>query len=246
MKRKFLLFVTTVLLVCMAGSSIAFGANAERTADQSYFGGVHNKVINSGFELVLKDADGNAAARPSGIIGNATHAVTVFDYVAKIDVKVKGGAADTEYLVFLLKPQSGSPSVVPTANNIAYIDQKKSDSNGNVTFTIYPQDLSPDGKENGTYEIYVSYNGSNGLKEVGKFDVTTWTKTAYTLGDLNGDNSVDIIDAQLMMKHIASLSNLTGNSLLAANLFTKDGNDVNIIDAQIMIKYIASLIDHFG
>ena len=64
------------------------------------------------------------------------------------------------------------------------------------------------------------------------------------LGDLNGDNKVDITDATVVQKSVAELIELDEKQKKAADT-NKDGK-VDITDATLIQKYIAELIDFLG
>ncbi len=57
----------------------------------------------------------------------------------------------------------------------------------------------------------------------------------YTLGDVNGDNTVTTTDARMAMLHALDSTELIGTALLAAD-FNKDG-DVTTQDARLMMLY---------
>ncbi|MDD6988234.1 leucine-rich repeat protein [Ruminococcus sp.] len=61
-----------------------------------------------------------------------------------------------------------------------------------------------------------------------------------TLGDVNGDGVISILDATEIQKYLASLSNLSDNQIILAD-FNKDGI-ISIIDATEIQKYIVGLV----
>ena len=61
-----------------------------------------------------------------------------------------------------------------------------------------------------------------------------------TLGDVNEDGVISILDATEIQKYLASLSNLSDNQIILAD-FNKDGI-ISIIDATEIQKYIAGLV----
>ena len=65
----------------------------------------------------------------------------------------------------------------------------------------------------------------------------------YTYGDVDGNPGVDANDATSVLKHVALMSELTGDALLAADV---DGNpDVDANDATTILKKVALMIDKF-
>lgn len=61
-----------------------------------------------------------------------------------------------------------------------------------------------------------------------------------TLGDVNGDGVISILDATEIQKYLASLSELNENQIILAD-FNKDGI-ISIVDATDIQKYIAGLV----
>ena len=66
----------------------------------------------------------------------------------------------------------------------------------------------------------------------------------YTLGDVNADGKINIIDATLTQKYAIRISDLTGTQRLAADV-NKDG-EIDIKDATEIQKYTINLILSFG
>lgn len=161
-----------------------------------------------------------------------------------VDVESDGGFykdADTfkldctgltgEYsLVLLLDDNSG----VPTSGNIQYIDQTSVEA-GKVTFTLKPKALTE-----GTYNIYISTT-DKALKKVASFKYGT--KPAYTKGDANLDDEIDVNDAVHILRYAARLIDLSETELKAADANGDGVVDVN--DAVMILRYLAKLITSF-
>lgn len=64
-----------------------------------------------------------------------------------------------------------------------------------------------------------------------------------TLGDLNGDGEVDIMDLTALRRYVAGLIKLDADRLAAADL-NGDG-EVDIMDLTILRRYVAGQIDKF-
>ena len=98
------------------------------------------------------------------------------DYYAnavKFDVKAENLTKDQQYLLLVLKGEG-----VPTAENIAYIDQAAA-QNGSVDFTAYPKELTK-----GTYYVYLVGAGKTFAEsKVASFKCDQ----KYTLGDVDED-----------------------------------------------------------
>ena len=63
------------------------------------------------------------------------------------------------------------------------------------------------------------------------------------VGDLNGDNSVDVLDATLVQKHSSGTADLTEKQLAAADV--NSDNNVDILDAIEIQKFAAGKITEF-
>lgn len=108
---------------------------------------------------------------------------------------------------------------------------------GSVTASGAYKNLKDTGVEN-TYRA---------TKVTGAVTITVTTEKSaasdYILGDVNGDGYITVADATLVQKHVAELTTLTDNALLAADT-SKDGF-VTVADATLIQRYAAELIDEF-
>lgn len=136
-----------------------------------------------------------------------------------------------EYSLVLLL---AGDSTVPTEGNIQYIDQTSVES-GKVTFTLKPKALTE-----GTYNVYISTT-DKALKKVASFQYGT--KPAYTLGDANLDDEIDVNDAVHILRYAARLIDLSETELKAADANGDGVVDVN--DAVMILRYLAKLITSF-
>ena len=64
-----------------------------------------------------------------------------------------------------------------------------------------------------------------------------------TPGDIDGNGSINVIDANLVRRHAAKIITLDDTQLLAADV-NKDGS-VNVVDANLIRRYAAKLISEF-
>ena len=104
------------------------------------------------------------------------------DYYAnavKFDVKAQNLTGNQQYLLLVLKGNAdGSAPSVPTADNIAYIDQMAATETG-VDFTAYPKELTK-----GKYYVYLVGGGTAfAQSQVASFEYDK----KYTLGDVDDD-----------------------------------------------------------
>ncbi len=189
---------------------------------------VYGLSVESGYSVSFKTADGSVAGTATGIVGGSTG--TVYKDAAKLELSFTGTPGE-QYAVFLLKD-----STVPTQGSIKYIDQTEGSS---VKFTVYPYDLG----ETGSYGLYVS-STNMGYTKVAEFSVTdSWEEAPYTLGDVNMDGSIDVIDASLILRYAANLNTLTDTQKAAADV--NGNNSIDVIDASMVLRYAANLIDSF-
>ena len=160
------------------------------------------------------------------------------DYYAnavKFDVKAENLTKDQQYLLLVLKGGAdGSAPGVPTAENIAYIDQAAA-QNGSVSFAAYPKELTK-----GTYHVYLVGGGTafNAAKPAATFQYDK----KYILGDADSSGTVDVNDAVKILKCIVGNDTFTDLQRLAADA-DKSG-DVDVNDAVKILKVIVGN-DHF-
>ena len=74
-------------------------------------------------------------------------------------------------------------------------------------------------------------------------DVNWVAVNSAIIGDVNGDNTVNFQDAQLVLQHEAGLVTLSAEQLEAADV-NGDGT-INFQDAQLILQYEAGIIDSF-
>lgn len=161
------------------------------------------------------------------------------DYYAnavKFDVKAENLTENQQYLLMVLKGGAdGSAPGVPTADNIAYIDQMAATETG-VSFTAYPKELTK-----GTYYVYLVGGGT--AFNAAKPDATFQYDKKYTLGDVNEDGKINISDVTVVLNHVVENIVLAGNKYMAADV-TKDGV-VNIRDVTRLLNYVVENISSF-
>ena len=152
------------------------------------------------------------------------------DYYAnavKFDVTANSLVNDQQYLLLVIKGEG-----VPTAENIAYIDQAAA-QNGSVSFTAYPSALTK-----GTYHVYLV--GADKPFDAAAPAATFQYDQRYTLGDVNEDGKIDIRDVAEVLNYVVKNKSLTGNTFLAADV-EKDG-EIDIRDAAKILNYIVKNI----
>lgn len=143
---------------------------------------------------------------------------------AMVQVEVTDAVAGNYYLVMVLSDNSG----IPTEDNIVYIDQRTAEDT-TVTFQVYPKELTV----GQTYYVYIS-GSDRSLEKVGSYKA--YSTVPYVLGDANGDNEVDVLDAVKILKCIVGNDSFVGAQEKAADA-NEDGS-VDVIDAVTILKYI--------
>lgn len=186
-------------------------------------GGIYG--ITGSVTLTPKDASDKTIEKGSsdGVATDGYYANAV-----KFDVKAQNLTGNQQYLLLVLKGEG-----VPTADNIAYIDQAAA-QNGSVSFAAYPKELTK-----GTYHVYLVGGGT--AFNAAEPGATFQYDKKYTLGDVNEDGKVNINDVLSLLNYIAKKGTLSENGLLAADV---DRNGVaNINDVLKILNYITNKID---
>ena len=154
------------------------------------------------------------------------------DYYAnavKFDVKAENLTENQQYLLLVLKGGAdGSAPGVPTADNIAYIDQMAA-QNGSVSFAAYPKELTK-----GTYHVYLVGGGTafNAEKPAATFQYDK----KYKLGDVDENNRITTSDAVEILQSIVGKKTLTETQRFAADV---DGNNsITAGDAVYILQFI--------
>lgn len=192
-------------------------------------GGIYN--ITGSVTLTPKDASGSSI--PAG-----TDTSISGDYYAnavKFDVKAENLTENQQYLLLVLKGGAdGSAPGVPTAENIAYIDQMAATETG-VDFTAYPEELTK-----GKYYVYLVGGGTAfAQSQVASFEYDK----KYTLGDVNEDGAINSGDAMLVLQHSVRLFTLSARQQLAADV--NMNNKIESGDAMQILQYSVHLIKEF-
>lgn len=220
MKKLSAVLAIVLALTLLTPAALASGAQTTPV--------VYGLSVLNGYSVSFKTESGAAAGTATGTVGTSTG--TVYKDAAKLELSFTGTPGE-QYAVFLLKD-----STVPTQGSIKYIDQTEGSS---VKFMVYPYDLG----ETGSYGLYVS-STNMGYTKVAEFGVTdSWEEAPYTLGDVNMDGSIDVIDASLILRYAANLNTLTDTQKAAADV--NGNNSIDVIDASMVLRYAANLIDSF-
>lgn len=190
---------------------------------ESVKGGIYN--ITGSVTLTPKDASGSSI--PAG-----TDTSISGDYYAnavKFDVKAEKLAENQQYLLLVLKGGAdGSAPGVPTADNIAYIDQAAA-QNGSVSFAAYPKELTK-----GTYHVYLVGGGT--AFNAAEPDATFQYDKKYKLGDVDENNRITTSDAVEILQSIVGKKTLTETQRFAADV---DGNNsITAGDAVYILQFI--------
>ncbi len=193
-------------------------------------GGIYN--ITGSVTLMPKDASDKE------IVSGSSDGVATDGYYAnavKFDVKAENLTENQQYLLLVLKGNAdgGAPSV-PTADNIAYIDQMAATS-ASVDFTAYPKELTK-----GTYYVYLVGGGKTfAQSQVASFEYDR----KYTLGDVNEDKKIDTTDARMVLQYIVGAISLEDWQKAAANV--DKSTRIDTTDAKLILQYVVGIIKTF-
>lgn len=225
--KKLLRSLLLAAVLCTALCVGALAADGDPTVD-----GIYNvKVEAAADTLTPQDASGTAVSATNE--GGAYSAF--YKGAVKLSVDVSGLENGEQYLLLIVKDGTGS---APTGDSIYYIAQAAATA-GTVAFTAYPKTMS-----SGSYTVYLTGGGrtiSSGAK-VGSFDYYQ----AYTLGDVNGDDTINVLDAMDVIYHIVGSKTLSETQKLAANVVRGGSDDaINVKDAMQIIYYIVGTITSF-
>ena len=217
----------SLLLGAILSALLCVGALAAESKPVK--GGIYN--ITGSVTLTPKDASGSSI--PAG-----TDTSISGDYYAnavKFEVKAEKLAENQQYLLLVLKGGAdGSAPGVPTAENIAYIDQMAATETG-VSFAAYPKELTK-----GTYHVYLVGGGTAFAdSQVASFEYDK----KYTLGDVNEDGAINSGDAMLVLQHSVRLFTLSARQQLAADV--NMNNKIESGDAMQILQYSVHLIKEF-
>lgn len=161
------------------------------------------------------------------------------DYYAnavKFDVKAENLTENQQYLLMVLKGGAdGSAPGVPTADNIAYIDQMAATETG-VSFTAYPKELTK-----GKYYVYLVGGGT--AFNAAEPDATFQYDKKYTLGDVNDDGAIDSEDALMALQIFTKIITPTETQRLAADV-NRD-TTIDSEDALLILRYFVKQITSF-
>lgn len=119
--------------------------------------------------------------------------------------------------------------IAPTTENIKYIDQsvaKATASNGSVSFSVYPQNHTS------ALVRIISANSDGTLTDVNVAAV----KLIYTLGNVNGDKTINALDSLAILKYLSDKSSFPLKVPAAADA-NGDGT-INAMDSLAILKYL--------
>lgn len=213
----------TLLLAAALTALLCVSALAADSAVSNVTGNILTPKTAAGAEIT---ADTN---------GKYTNAVQ-FDLTA-----TEGLTNGSQYLVLMLKV--AGENTVPTAKNIYYINQKAAAADGKLTFTnaggdsVYPMDLV-----NGTYSIYILGDGKT--FDPAKADASFTYEAGYTLGDVDGDGEITVVDALKALQMSVGIDyNWTATQRLAANVDKDD--EITVVDALFILQRSVGLRESF-
>lgn len=146
-----------------------------------------------------------------------------------IDLTVTGLTSGAQYLVLMVSGILTNADIAPTESTIKYIDQAsakdsvQASSKGEVTFKVYPSSMQ---------SSTILLSGSDV-----RLTIVATVEVPYKLGDINEDNSRDMLDMMALALHIAQKEILTGVPAQAADV-NQDGSR-DMLDMMALALHIA-------
>lgn len=216
----------SLLLAAILSALLCVGALAAES--EPVKGGIYNISVDT--NVTLKP---NTEATTDTVDG--TEYTDYYANAVKFDVKADNLTENQQYLLLVLKGGAdGSAPSVPTAGNIAYIDQMAA-QNGSVSFTAYPKELTK-----GTYHVYLVGSGTAfAQSQVASFEYDK----KYTLGDVNDDGAIDSEDALMALQIFTKIITPTETQRLAADV-NRD-TTIDSEDALLILRYFVKQITSF-
>ena len=209
----------SLLLGAILSALLCVGALA--TESEPVKGGIYN-IKSSNVTLTP-----NTEATKDTVDG--TEYTDYYANAVKFDVKAENLTENQQYLLLVLKGGAdGSAPGVPTADNIAYIDQMAATETG-VDFTAYPKELTK-----GKYYVYLVGGGTafNSANPAATFQYDK----KYKLGDVDENNRITTSDAVEILQSIVGKKTLTETQRFAADV---DGNNsITAGDAVYILQFI--------
>lgn len=148
----------------------------------------------------------------------------------KIIVTYTNETAITEGSYYLVLALSGDGSAI-NKDTILYINQVTGSSDHSISFEVYPSSLK---------DSVILITGSTVTITEGKVGLqVALIDVLYILGDVDGNGLVNVGDATLLLRYLASLEPASKVDMDAANV---DGNTlVNVGDATKLLRALAGL-----
>lgn len=158
-----------------------------------------------------------------------------YENAVKFDVNATG-TKGSQYLLLVLRDQN-----VPTERNIVYINQAAAGENGKLAFTgsdaAYPMTMT-----SGTYYVYLVGDGKS--FDATKADASFTYDAGYTLGDVDGDGEITVVDALKALQMSVGIDyNWTATQRLAANVDKDD--EITVVDALFILQRSVGLRESF-
>ena len=230
------------LLLCAALSALlCVSAFADDAASDvaGLYGATAAADANTTFSYA--DATGAVVTQTTAVDGN----INVYDGAVKLNVAYNAAQPNAYYLILVTNTDlTGGAAAINAAritdSTVEYIDQKTAVT-AILDFTVYQKSFAADK----TYYVYLASNAGNGmaLTQVGSYKYYS-TAPAYTLGDVNDDEAIDIDDLLLILDYTLERNFLSEGNQLAAADVNQDGA-VDVDDLLLILDYTLDRITSF-
>lgn len=251
--KRLLITVGALLLSLTLLTGIALAA-ALFTVDTSARKTVYAPGETVNVDVVLNLADGQSSAALGGIQIDLAYDSDLFTYesVSAEDISFVADAADDVPAAdatvdsFLVVNNDSANSVV----HLVYVNAALEALGGDTLFTVNFK-LSETAADGATGTFTVNTDGAydtaaalvSGTEQTDKTFTITVEEPKGLLGDVSGDDVIDITDAAMVLQHIVKRITLSEEQLKRANV---DGSsDIDITDAALILQKIVGRITKF-
>lgn len=155
-------------------------------------------------------------------------------------ITMKNAESGKPYTVLI---RSGAEEDKPSGGdkgNLVYMDVVEAKDGVLSVNKAYPKEMT-----NGTYRVFISDYGKKAIRQAATFEVNNGGEkpdTTVKLGDVNGDDSIDVMDAIAILDHAAEIPGKDLSSKMNVADINKD-DSIDVMDAIIVLDHAAEIYD---